>query len=130
MAQILFNQRDYLTAVREQFANLMKPEQLQVVLRTAAKRVAKHQGTISKYDGHGRRRQGFPTAGDTGGRVALPYRVVTMPPEQESLRISRQNASKPKTGRAERQRQWELAQKSRGPSRKMFVDRTDGGNGP
>lgn len=71
--RILFNQRDYLTAVREQFSGFMKPEQLQAAMRTAAKRVAKHHGQISKYDGQGRRRQGFPVAGDTGGRPVYPY---------------------------------------------------------
>lgn len=127
---IEYTPQKYLEAVRDQFSNFLKPEQLRVAMRTAAKRVARHHGLTSKYDGQGRLRQGFPAAGDTGGRVALPNKIVTMPNEQESLRISRQNASRPKTGRAERLRLWEQAQKSRGPSRKMFVARTDGGNGP
>lgn len=130
MTRILFNQRDYLTAVRDQFSDIMRPEQLQVVMRTAAKRVARHCGQISKYDGQGRLRQGFPAAGDTGGRVTLPNRIVTMPNEKEAHVKRRQNARKPKTGRKEFKRLFDAARKARGPSRKMFVARTDGGNGP
>lgn len=76
MAYIRFTPEAYLNAVRDQFAPFMKPEQLRQVMRTAAKRLAKHHGLISKYDGQGRLREGFPAAGDTGGRPVYPYALT------------------------------------------------------
>ena len=72
---IKFNMDGYLQAVQDQFGSFMNSKQLKAAFRTASKRVAKHHGLISKYDGRGRKRGGFPVAGDTGGRPRYPRPV-------------------------------------------------------
>lgn len=126
---LTFEPKVYLNAVRNQFSSFMKPEQLRQVMRTAAKRLAKHHGHISKYDGQGRLREGFPAAGDTGSRPTLPYQLAKWHWEQEA-HVKRRRAKGPTTGGEARRARMKLALISHGPSRKMFVARTDGGNGP
>lgn len=124
-----FDIQSQLAAVKAQFGSFLKPDQLRTAMRTTAKRVARHRGQISKYDGQGRRREGFPAAGDTGSRPFYPYPLATLDIQREELLTRRRNNNRPKTGRAEFKRLFDQARAARGPSRKGFVNRTDGGHG-
>lgn len=65
----------------------------------------------------------------TGGRPVYPYKLATTKPERLAHVKRRQSNNGPKSGDRNFQHWMKQYEQSHGPSRKMIVDRTDGGYG-
>lgn len=117
----LINLRNnYLDFVRQTVRHLPFEDQHRA-LKAAAKRVARHSGSLSRYDGQGRLVRARPQPVKLTGRVPYPVIVATTADDR------REAVAAGRAERAEARRQTRVAKgqfgapTGRGPSRYRFV---------